>query len=40
MGSIAEPGEAALLERSQSCSAVVLFSEPALEEPFTTTEGG
>jgi hypothetical protein len=39
-GWIAEPGKAALMEKSQSCSVVVLFSEVALEEPFTATEGG
>jgi hypothetical protein len=37
---IAGPGKAALMEKYQSCSEVVLFSEPALEEPFTATEGG
>jgi hypothetical protein len=25
--------------RNETCSVVVLFSEPALEEPFTATEG-
>jgi hypothetical protein len=39
-GWIAGPGKAALMEKSQSCSVVVLFSEPALEEPFTASEGG
>jgi hypothetical protein len=37
---IPEPGKAALMEKSWSCSVVILFSEPALEEPFTAFEGG
>ena len=40
MGSIAGPGKAPLREESQSCSVVILFSETALEEPFTAAEGG
>jgi hypothetical protein len=40
MGLIPEPRKAGLMEKSQSCSVVVLFSEPALEEPFTASEGG
>ena len=40
MGLIAGPGKAVVEGGNlQSCSVVVLFSETALEEPFTAAEG-
>jgi hypothetical protein len=40
MGLLPWPGTAPLSDESQSCSLVILSSEPALEEPFTASEGG
>ena len=40
-GWIPGPGKARVAEGShRSCSVVILFSETALEEPFTASEGG
>ena len=41
MGLIPGPGKAPVEGVNlRSCSVVILFSEPALEEPFTAAEGG